>query len=257
MQARNFLTELSVRNRVLFLFGWLNALAALICLVCIFTTHISVLGINAFYKPMKFFLSIWIFCWSMGWYMSLLDAKKKVYRYSVAIILIFCFEMAVIVWQAANGRMSHFNNSTVFYGILFNLMGVAITILVGWTISITLLFFRQKLFNVEQPYLWGIRLGLILFIFFSLEGFAMVAVLRHTIGAADGEPGIPVMNWSRLHGDLRVAHFFGMHGLQILPLAGYYFLKTKKQVFFMAILYFVFTAALLAEAYSGKPLFGY
>lgn len=256
MQQRNFLTELSSRNRGLYLFGWFNALAALICLICIFSTQISVLGINAFYKPMKFFLSIWIFCWSMGWYMFLLDAKRKVYRYSIAIMLIFCFEMAVIVWQAANGRMSHFNSSTFLYGLLFNLMGVAITILVGWTIYITVLFFRQKTFNAEISYLWGIRLGLLLFIFFSLEGFVMVASLGHTIGASDGGPGIPVMNWSRLHGDLRVAHFLGMHALQLLPLAGYYLFKTKKQVALLAIAYLLVTAALLAEALAGKPFIG-
>ena len=172
------------------------------------------------------------------------------------VVIIMSFELFVITWQAANGRQSHFNISTPLYGILFSAMGVAISILTLWTLIIGIRFLRRKDLNLPESYLWGIRIGIILFVVFSFEGGIMAARLSHTIGSPDGGPGLPVLNWSTAFGDLRVAHFFGIHSLQIIPLVGYYLARSSKQILLFAALYVIWLVVLLAEAMYKVPAIG-
>jgi hypothetical protein len=73
----------------------------------------------------------------------------------------------------------------------------------------------------------GIRWGLGLSLLGMAEAGLMIAnrgwspAGGHTVGAPDGGPGLPITDWSLDHGDLRIAHFAGLHGLQLLPLAAW------------------------------------
>lgn len=105
-----------------------------------------------------------------------------------------------------------------------------------------------------MPYIWGIRLGIILFVIFAFEGGVMARLLSHTVGAPDGGPGLPIFNWSSQYGDLRVAHFIGIHSLQIIPLFGYYIAKTNRSVQIFTAAYLIVTVFLLVQAFRGMPL---
>jgi hypothetical protein len=253
--AMYFINELRRRNPVLFWYGALNFVGAAVCVFLIQTTEIRVNNINAFIKPLKFYLSIAIFCWTMGWIMHYLQKPSKVRTYNIMAVIVFTFEIFVITWQAANGRLSHFNNDTVLYSWLFRLMGIAIVSLTLWTGYIGMLFFKKKDWTLPMPLVWGIRLGILCFVFFALEGGVMAALLRHTVGGDDGGKGLPLINWNKEHGDLRIAHFLGMHSLQIFPLFGYYIATSSKTTITFAAFYVGLVVAVLVQALMGLPLF--
>jgi len=249
-----FLNELRNRNFILYYYGWLYFIGGMVCIIMTQASETVILGINAWIKPMKFAFSIWIFCWSMGWFLAYLNNKRRVRIYTWMVVIVMIIEQVIITWQAANGRLSHFNITAPLYRSLFIIMGVAITTLTVWTGVIGYYFFKQKQFNIAIPYVWGIRLGIVLFVIFSLEGGIIATHLSHTVGAPDGGPGLPVVNWSTQYGDLRVAHFIGIHALQVLPLFGYYIAKTKRSVQLFAAGYFILAIFLFVQAIQQKPL---
>jgi hypothetical protein len=108
---------------------------------------------------------------------------------------------------------------------------------------------------LPEAYLWGIRLGIVLFVIFSLEGFVMGSRMTHTIGGPDGGPGLPVLNWSYQYGDPRIAHFIGMHALQVLPILAFYLLKDVKWTITAGLLYGALAVFTLVQALNGRPLF--
>ncbi|RYY23881.1 MAG: hypothetical protein EOO04_13725 [Chitinophagaceae bacterium] len=250
-----FIKELKRRNPVLFWFSLLNLIAAIACVILTQTTQVTVNGINAFIKPFKFFFSIAIFCATMGWIMYYLQRPGKVKAFNIMAVIVFSYESFVITWQAANGRLSHFNNTSFFYLALFQLMGIAIVVLTLWTGYIGYLFFRKHSWDIPMRYVWGIRLGIIFFVLFALEGGIMGAIFSHTVGGNDNSNGLPVVNWNRQHGDLRIAHFLGMHTLQVFPLFAYFIASTNKSVLFFALVYVVIVVAVLIQALMGFPLF--
>jgi len=250
-----FINELRRRNGVLFWYSLLNFIAAAVCIILIQTTDVSVNGINAFIKPFKFFLSIAIFCVTMGWILPYLNRPTKVTAYNIMAVIVFTYESLVITWQAANGRLSHFNVTSSLYFWLFQFMGIAIVVLTLWTGYIGYLFFKKKEWSIPMPYVWGIRLGIVFFVVFALEGGIMGHLLKHTIGGEDGSGGLPLINWNRKHGDLRIAHFMGMHTLQLFPLVGYYLASTSRTIKVFAMVYVLLVTGTLVQALLGLPLF--
>jgi hypothetical protein len=204
-------------------------------------------------KPAKFFFSVGIYFWTMGWLMAYLGNGHFVNRISWGIWILMLQELILITYQASQGKLSHFNISTLWDGFLFQIMGIAITLN---SVLVILVFLKFR--NVpELPagYLMGIRVGFIIFLIAGFEGFAMAANLKHTIGAEDGQEGLPFLGWAKTYGDLRIFHFFGIHALQVLPVIAWVFLKNQpKKVLVLGLVYFLLSFGTLWLALQGKGI---
>lgn len=251
----NFFTELKRRNALLFWFGLFNIAVAIVCLILMSVEATQILGVNRWLKPFKFYASVGIMILTMGWLLYYLNSAKKIKLYSWLITISMLFENGLIITQSIRNTTSHFNVTSIIDGMIFNLMGIFIFIFTITIILVCISFFKQKHFSIPEPYVWGIRLGILLFLLFSLEGGMMLGLLKHTVGGPDGSPGLPVVNWSTQYGDLRIAHFIGIHALQVLPLFGYYISKTKTQTILFSAGYFLIASALFLQAMKGIPLF--
>lgn len=264
MSARRVLAEVYRRDRVLALTGWgMLALFAVLLAVAPFDTR-TVTGINPWVKPMKFCVSITAYVWTLAWFVGYLRTHPHAVRViSWGTALVFVGEMACIVTQAARGTTSHFNVKTPFDGAVFSMMGMLIafnTLLVVVTLA---LFFLRTSEPLAPAYLWGIRAGLLLFFLGSIEGMAMISNMAHTVGAPDGGPGLPFVNWSTRAGDLRVAHFLSFHALQLLPLNGFLLGRYRPEwtrsrqvacVLAFALVYATGVSLIFWQAMAGRPL---
>jgi NO-binding membrane sensor protein with MHYT domain len=97
-------------------------------------------------------------------------------------------------------------------------------------------------------------LGILIFVVFSFEGGLMGSRMNHSVGAINDNSNLWLIGWSKTVGDLRVAHFIGMHALQLLPLLSFYIFKNTKATIIISILYGLLAVSTLVQALNGKPL---
>ncbi len=265
------IAELRARDPLLFWTGALMLLTLLVVTLLSISDQRLILGINPWNKPMKFLVSITIFLWTTAWFMPETSpdlVKRALVRWTIAGAM--AIEIALIITQSARGTTSHFNASTPIDLAIFNIMGAAITVnsiavgLLLWTL-------RRDTPSNRAGYLWGVRLGIALFLVASvIPGFIMVANNAHSVPGPDGGAGLPLVNWSIEMGDVRSAQFLGMHALQALPLLGFLLDRTiggdqpsaliptaHNVVMTAGIVWFVVTTALLAIALLGRPVWRY
>jgi hypothetical protein len=209
----------TVRNESPFLY-WsviVTLAAAVVSTVGLLIDNRTLLGVNVWLKPLKFAISGSIFTLTVGYIIRLYPysrLKKNIINNTVAVTMII--DVGIIVFQGARGVRSHYNQSTLLDGLLFAAMGIFI----GINVLIMVLFIidtiRLKL-ATTKPMQWAILIGWVIVFAGSWVGGQMISQLSHTVGVADGGAGLPLVNWSSIAGDLRIAHFFGLHGIQIIP----------------------------------------
>ena len=191
---------------------------AVVCIAGIFIDNRMLMGLNIWVKPLKFCISGGIYIFTVGYLTTVYPysiRKKNIINNIVSWTLLG--EILIVLFQAARGVKSHYNESSLFDGILFGIMGLLIAVNV--LIMVFFIFDTLRLkFNIPKSIQVALLLGWIVVLFGSWVGGQMISQMSHNVGVADGGAGLPLLNWSTIAGDLRVAHFFGLHGIQIIPL---------------------------------------
>ena len=169
---------------------------------------------NVWIKPLKFAVSIGLNGAAFLWVLRRVPSSRTMRVTALASAAALAVEQILITFQAARGVRSHFNmtegiNATI-YAAMGNFVGIVwvATLVLGVTLSRgTTSDPLLKLITAAGA--WLVLLG-------ASVGFIMVTLSKHSVGAEDGGPILPLVGWNRNVGDLRPAHFVGLHGLQAL-----------------------------------------
>lgn len=216
------LAEFERRHQLLTRYGLLTlALGAVAVLLQLIDPRTLASGIGIWVKPAKFFVSVSVFALTAAWFMGYVRPERRnslPMRGTVAALIASgTFELAYIVFQAAQGLESHFNTGTPFHAIMYALMGLGAAILVATTLPLAWEVARRPAPGLQPSFVAAVVIGLILtFALGGMLGGYMSSQTGHAVGQAGD--GVPLFGWNRLGGDLRVAHFFGIHAEQAIPL---------------------------------------
>jgi hypothetical protein len=222
---------------ILMLFTFAGTLLGLI------VDHRVITGVPAWVKPAKFAISLGIYSFTILWLLSFIQGHRRlVSLVTNATALFVIVEMVIITTQVIRGTTSHFNFSTPLDATLFQVMGTGAVLawIMGAIVAILLLIQRMT----DTAFAWSLRLGILL----SLVGMAIAFLMTqpttlqlaalhagqpmkivgaHSVGVADGGPGLPFLGWSTVGGDLRIPHFIGLHALQVLPFIGWFLSRRR------------------------------
>lgn len=203
---------------------------AVISAVMAVVAPIEILGQNAWFKPLKFAVSIAIYAVTLSWLIGQLQRMRRLANIAGSIAVVGLFiEIVIIVGAVATGTTSHFNVSTPFATAMWSAMAGSIVMVWVVTLVIGVALFRNP--EADPARTLGIRAAVVL----ALIGMALAFLMTgpnsaqlndfqgvagaHAVGVPDGGAGLPVLGWSTEGGDLRIPHFVGMHALQVIPLA--------------------------------------
>lgn len=213
---RRVWTEAWRGDAVLMLFASLLIAALLPMAVGLAFDERTLRGASVWLKPMKFALSLAVLAWTTAFFASHVHACRRralaVVRWTL--IGAALFEIGYIALQAALGEGSHYNVGDPLHGALYSLMGLGALLLTGTQARLAWLVARHARPGLDPSYRLAVVVGL---------AFAFV------LGTASGVPlsmlqppdasALPLVGW-HLWGDLRPAHFVGLHAEQALPLLG-------------------------------------
>jgi hypothetical protein len=263
-RRREFIAEANEGQSLLYAAGLFLLLVMIPALAAMSLETRTLNGINVWIKPLKFEFSVAVHFVTVALFVTVLPpkqrARKLIARLCQAMATVGLLEILYICLQASKGEASHFNLSTPWTFLFYSSMGLGAAIMLtisGW-VGVLVLRYGAT----EKPLVFAIGLSLVAGSLLGGLAGAFISVHNsHWVGGgATDAGGLPVFGWSRTGGDLRVAHFFGMHIMQAVPIATWLLscilpARWQKPAV-ISILTFAALVALgvFAQAVAGHPL---
>ncbi|AFU03233.1 hypothetical protein [Nocardia brasiliensis] len=204
----------------------------------------QLLGESVWLKPFKFGFAFTLYSATLAFLLSLPHkGSRATWWLGTVFAITGVLDVGFIAVQGARGTFSHFNNVDTDpvnqIGQQIFMSGVPGLFLANLLIALILCW--QRL--VDRPTASAIRFGLLFAVAGMAMGYLMGFTGKQLVRDADGKvveliaghtvidpalrdlsprdaaPGMPITHWSTIGGDLRVPHFVGLHGIQVLLLA--------------------------------------
>lgn len=250
------------RQRTLAIYGLLLIALTPLALIAQHVDPRTIAGVNVWVKPAKFLFSIGLFAVTMAWFFRYVRPERRgalSMRVLVGMLIVGgSFEALYITFQAAQGLDSHYNLTSTFHIVMYALMGFFATMLVSSTLPLAWEIARRPAAGVRPDLIAAVVTGLVLtFVLGGLLGGYMSSQPGHAVGAVGGH--VPLFGWNRAGGDLRVAHFLGIHAQQAIPLLAVVVGAARARVRWGilisgAVLYAGLTLAVFAQAVAGRAV---
>jgi len=254
-------------------------LTRVLTMSCLFLFALTLMMLPAYYfdarvlnfspiwaKPIKFSLSLGLHFLTLALLAQQLERQRRtgiiLMAFTYLAVASMLFEQLYISVQAARGRASHFNESTDFETIMYGLMGMGAVnlILVSFVLGLLIYKYGDKtLPGLRLGSILGLTIGSVLTLIYATT-MSSAPAQSHLVGEVINHAKIPVLNWSREVGDLRVPHFIATHMMQVLPLLGLGLDKLKWSprtiVSLVTIILVVMSAVFFDWALAGIPVLG-
>lgn len=254
--------ELDRRQPLLARAGWASLALLLLCLTAMTVDARLINGVSVWTKPAKFAASFVAWFWTLAWAWGVLDQAAQ--RGAAARLVLWGtlaaggFEMGWISIRAALGQPSHFATDALGY-VMYQLMGAGAVTLVALAATLGVLVLRRgDAARQRRGWLFAVGWGLVLTgILGGVTGAAISgAGGPHIGGALSDAANLPPFYWSRDGGDLRIAHFLGVHAMQVLPALALFFPGASTRLLALgAAGWAALTLATFIAAGAGVPLF--
>jgi hypothetical protein len=224
---------------------------------------------NVWLKPLKFEASLVVYFLTLALALPLTSQAFRASwlgRYAFwGVVPAGFLEVAYIGWRASRAEASHYNVATGLDSALYNAMGIGAVMITLGSGALAYGLTRRDAVSLAPVLRWSLVLGFALTCILGLaSGAALSGNGSHFVGAIPaGHATLPLFGWSLTIGDLRMAHFLGLHALQIIPAFGLlvWLLTRQPRLGTAAVALFSSAYALVAitafiAALNARPLLG-